>query len=600
VAGTAASVLTIATVVAFYTVELSRERDIAQRERKAADAVAEFMLDVFRRANPNETRGAEVTARDLLDAAAARIDRDLINQPRLRLSLMRKMGQSYSGLGLMPEAVGLMERQVSVARAEFGETHVELARALEALGHVHYSSSRFPLAEQAFGEAELIRVRLGLEHDAEWAQLLHSIASNLRAQQRLEDAIKYHLRAEAAARHLPDSQRSTLGNVLQGFAFTLGESGQYERAERYAREALPLLEGAVHEGQDLYAVGLNTLANILRRQFKLDEAEQLMRRFVERQSEVLGKNHFLVARAQNNLANVLRAKADYQGARQALLEALRIYESAREPDQLDLAVAHHNLAGVYREARDFNRALEHADQAIEFKRNAVGPGSPQLVSSLLERSAALREIGDLSSARASLVEAEVIASQRFDPSDRRHVLLTLERGLLSLAMGQSAAANRHIEEAIAVLRTQDEPVKLADALRLLAQLRAASGALDAATALLGVTAESHACCASRRYRRAGAAERAWRESAAGAVVARRFVTYARSNGNASTSSMCFAPAAHITRRSKPKATPEQSGRPCSSAARNRSSMGIGGKPRRARSCRSCSNLARCSAALPNS
>ncbi|HEY0939562.1 MAG TPA: serine/threonine-protein kinase [Steroidobacter sp.] len=484
VAGSVASMLMISTVVAFYTAELSRERDSAQRERKAADSVAEFMLDVFRRANPNETRGAEVTARDLLDVAAARIDRDLVNEPRLRLSLMRKMGQSYSGLGLMPEALGLMERQVSVARGEFGETDVELARALEALGHVHFSMSRFPLAEQAFGEAELIRVRLGLEQDEEWAQLLHSIAQNLRAQQRFEDAIKYHRRAETAARELPESQRATLGNVLQGFAFTLGESGQYAPAESYAREALPLLEGAVHEGQDLYATGLNTLAHILRRQFKLDEAEPLFRKFVTRQSDILGKNHFLVARAHNNLATVLRARADYHGAQQALLEALKIYQSGREPDQLDLAIAHHNLAGVYREARDFTRALEHADQAIALKRNAVGPGSPQLVSSLLERAGALRELGELSTARTALTEAEVIAAERFDPSDRRHVLVTLERGRLNLATGQSTAASKDIEDAVASLRKQDEPVKLAEALCTLAELRADSGDVAGAATLL--------------------------------------------------------------------------------------------------------------------
>lgn len=484
VAGSAVSLLMIAMVVAFYTAELSRERDIAQRERKAADTVAEFMLDVFRRANPNETRGAEVTARDVLDAAAARIDRDLANEPRLRLSLLRKMGQSYSGLGLMPEALSVMERQVSVARTEFGETDVELARALEALGHVHHSMSRFSLAEQVFGEAELIRIRLGLEHDAEWARLLHAIASNLRAEQRFEDAIKYHKRAEAAARELTEAERATLGNVLQGFAFTLGESGQYAEAERHAREALPLLEGAVYEGHDLYATGINTLGNILRREFKLDEAEPLFRRFVARQIEILGKNHFLVARAQNNLATLLRAKADYHGAEEALLEALRIYESVREPDQLDLAIAHHNLAGVYREARDFKQALEHADQAIALKRNAVGPGSPQLVSSLLERSGALREAGEFSGARTALTEAESIAAQRFDSNDRRHVLVTLERGRLNLATGQAAAASNDLEGAVASLRKQDEPVRLAEALCTLAESRVDSGDVAGARSLL--------------------------------------------------------------------------------------------------------------------
>jgi serine/threonine-protein kinase len=489
VSGAAASVVVIATLVAFYTQRLSEERDIAQRERRAADTVAEFMIDVFRRANPNETRGAEVTARDALDAAAARIDRDLTNEPRLRLALMRKMGQSYSGLGLMPEALGLMERQVSVARSLFGETDVELARALEAVGHVHHSMSKFTLAEQAFGEAELIRIRLDLEHGAEWVRLLHAIASNLRAQQRFEDAIKYHLRAEEGARALPESEHATLGNVLQGLAFTYGESGDYANAERYAREALPLLEGAVFEGHDLYANGLNTLGHILRRQFKLEEAEPLFRRFVQRQTEMLGKNHFLVARAQNNLATLLRAKADYKGSEAALLEALRIYESGREPDQLDLAISHHNLAGVYREAGDFERALEHADLAIAFKRDAVGPGSPQLVSSLLERAGALRELGRFADAGVALAEADSIATQRFDRNDRRHVMITIERGRLNLATGKTADAKQDLEDAVASLRKQDEPVRLAEALCTLAEIRSDAGDAHGARVLLVEAAE---------------------------------------------------------------------------------------------------------------
>ncbi len=357
VAGATASVLMICVVSAFYTVRLAEERDIAQRERKAADSVAEFMTDVFRRANPNETRGVSVTVRDALDAAAARIDRELADQPGLRLSLLRKMGQSYSGLGLMPEALGLMERQVSLARSQFGETDAELARALEALGHVHFSMSKFALADQAFGEAELIRIRLGLEHDAEWVRLLHSIATNLRAQQRFEQAIAYHRRAEAGGRALSKADSATLGNVLQGFASTYGESGDYITAERYAREALPLVKGATYEGHDLYANALNTLGTVLRRQYKLDESETVFRSFVARQTEILGKNHFLVGRAHNNLATLLRAKGDYRGAEQALQEALRIYTSRGESDQLDLAISHHNLGGVYRESGELQQAL---------------------------------------------------------------------------------------------------------------------------------------------------------------------------------------------------------------------------------------------------
>lgn len=484
VAGATASVLAIGTVIAFYTVRLSEERDIAQRERNAADNVAEFMTDVFRRANPNETHGAEVTVRDVLDAAASRIDRDLADQPHLRLSLLRKMGQSYSGLGLMPEALSLMERQVSLARSLFGETDAELARALQALGHVHHSMSKFAAADAAFGEAELIRIRLGLEHDAEWVRLMHSIATNLRAQQRFEDAIAYHRRAEAGARALPESDRATLGNVLQGFAATYSESGDYATAERYAREALPLLEGAIYEGHDLYANGLNTLANVLRRLYKLDESEALFRRFVARQTEILGKNHFLVARAQNNLATLLRAKADYRGAEQALLEALRIFAAGREPDQLDLAISHHNLAGVYREAGDLQQALEQVEQALALKRSAVGAGSPQMVTSLVEKSATLRELGKLAAANTVLTEAEAIATERFDRNDRRHALVMLERGRLNFSTGRRAEAENVLTRAVAALRAQEEPSRLSEALCELAELHASAGNIETARRLL--------------------------------------------------------------------------------------------------------------------
>ncbi|MET0534641.1 MAG: serine/threonine-protein kinase [Steroidobacter sp.] len=488
VAGIVGSMVMISTIIAFYTARLAEERDLAQRERKAADSVAEFMIDVFRRANPNERRGAEVTVRDALDAAASRIDRDLVGQPQLRLSLMRKMGQSYSGLGLMPEALGLMERQVSLARSHFGETDAELARALEALGHVHFSMSKYAAAEQAFGEAELIRIRLGLESGAEWARLLHAIATNLTAQQRFEEAIAYHRRAESSARALPASESATLGNVLQSFALTYSDSGDYAKAEVYAREALPLVEGATYEGHDLYANALNTLGIVLRRQFKLDESEDVYRRFVARQIAILGKDHFLVGRAQNNLATVLRAKGDYRAAEQTLLEALRIGSAAREPDQLDLAISHHNLGGVYREAGKLTQALEHLDQAIELKRGAVGPGSPQLVSSLLEKSAALRELGELAAAKSAIEEAQTISTQRFDRSDRRHAFVTLERGRLSLATGDRATANSDLQSAITTLREQEEPGRLAEALCALAELRSLTGNIAEARQLLGEAA----------------------------------------------------------------------------------------------------------------
>jgi tetratricopeptide (TPR) repeat protein len=223
---------------------------------------------------------------------------------------------------------------------------------------------------------------------------------------------------------------------------------------------------------------------VLRRQYKLDESEAVFRRFVARQTTMLGKDHFLVGRAYNNLATLLRTKGDYPAAEQALLEALRIYSSSREPDQLDQAISHHNLGGVYREAGELTKALEQLNEAIELKRNKTGPGSPQLVSSLLEKAAALREQGNLSAAKGSFDEAQRIAAQRFDRTDRRHAFVILERGRLNAAMGNQPAATEDLQSAIASLREQEEPGRLAEALCALADVRSSTGNTAEARELL--------------------------------------------------------------------------------------------------------------------
>jgi serine/threonine-protein kinase len=80
---TSVVVVSIVALVAFYTVRLTAERDVAERERAVSAAVSQFMRDVFRVASPSAARGNTVTVREVLDAAVKRIDTDLHTEPRL-------------------------------------------------------------------------------------------------------------------------------------------------------------------------------------------------------------------------------------------------------------------------------------------------------------------------------------------------------------------------------------------------------------------------------------------------------------------------------------------------------------------------------------
>src|SRR5690606_22512157 len=136
----AVTVVTIAALVAFYTARLTSERNAAERERETAATVSSFMVDVFRLANPNESDGDTVTVREVLDAAAKRIETELADRPRLRLTLMRYMSQSYSGIGLWSQANEMLTHAIEQERALFGPDGIELANSLVTLGHVQHNT----------------------------------------------------------------------------------------------------------------------------------------------------------------------------------------------------------------------------------------------------------------------------------------------------------------------------------------------------------------------------------------------------------------------------------------------------------------------------
>jgi hypothetical protein len=53
----------------------------ANQERLSAEREATFVADMFRAATPAEARGRTVTARELLDRGASRVDKEFASDP---------------------------------------------------------------------------------------------------------------------------------------------------------------------------------------------------------------------------------------------------------------------------------------------------------------------------------------------------------------------------------------------------------------------------------------------------------------------------------------------------------------------------------------
>ena len=124
---TAAVVVVLAGVVVYYTQRLAGERDRALdaeqravRETETSKRVSDFLVELFRVSDPDKARGATITAREILDRGAERIDQELDDEPEVQAQLMDTMGLVYRSLGLYPDARGLIQQAYEVRRRTLG------------------------------------------------------------------------------------------------------------------------------------------------------------------------------------------------------------------------------------------------------------------------------------------------------------------------------------------------------------------------------------------------------------------------------------------------------------------------------------------------
>jgi serine/threonine-protein kinase len=152
-----------------------REAARANREAEASKKVSDFLIGMFKVSDPGEARGSSVTARELLDSGATRIDKELKDQPEIRGRLMDTMGLVYTRLGLYREAEPLLRRGLTIRRTVLGNQHPDVATSLQNLAVLSWAQGRYAEAEGMFKEALAIREK-AMPGSVDLAKSLNNLA----------------------------------------------------------------------------------------------------------------------------------------------------------------------------------------------------------------------------------------------------------------------------------------------------------------------------------------------------------------------------------------------------------------------------------------
>jgi non-specific serine/threonine protein kinase/serine/threonine-protein kinase len=315
---------------------IARERDRANEEAQGAREIAAFLTGLFRRADPGQAKGADVTAREILHAGAQEIAQ-LDDRPRTQAAFLETIGDVYGVIGLYDEGQDLLERAVAIRERQQPQTkaaELALAASLHKLANLLLragdSASGLPLARRA---AEIYERLTG--ESLELAEGLNSVGNGLQNIGEFAESEAVHRRALALREQLGADDRD-IGVSLHNLGTLRFLQDDLVEAEHFYRRAIAICEA--HGEADSASMGttLHTLAMVYAMQERFDEALELEQRSLEIREQVLGPEHPYVALSLRSLAEILAKLGQGERAEPLAARAVAIGDAAWGPDVPDV------------------------------------------------------------------------------------------------------------------------------------------------------------------------------------------------------------------------------------------------------------------------
>jgi serine/threonine-protein kinase len=437
----------------------------ATRGEARARREEEFMASIFNAATPEGSQGKNVTARQLLDQGAKRVDTELSSDPQLQGAMAEDIGEAYVALGLYDQGKPLLERALHLADVSEAQSSQDYADDLLNLATDYRLIGDYSKAEPLFRRAVALHEILQGPNSLMVAQDLGSLGECLSLEGKDSEAEPILRRALAIDR---SPTQPSLDAPRDYLALVLERKGAYPEAAVLLRESADItarkegtrshnylvsmhnlagaeidmgdLKGAARSEQEVLATrrsiwgpnhpdtaySLNNLGWIYLELGRWQDAEPLLRENVDviRKAEIVPGVRYASALA--NWGRVLQQKGDLSAASETFGQAQQILASAGESNSWTAAKLLTYQALLDLDMYKHEDAVRLATRAVDLQRKLGGDSNPQLASGKLSLGLTELLAGDSSAAETEFRSAFDIREHAFPPT-HRDVLLAQVR-----------------------------------------------------------------------------------------------------------------------------------------------------------------------------
>ena len=380
----------------------TNERDIARSEAAKSERVSEFMVQVFEATDPNIAQGDTLTAFEILERGAMRLENELANEPEIQGDMMTVFGRLYHSLGGYDEAKYWHTKALAHRRDLIGtDAHPDIYEAI-----FHHVSADYMLGH--YEEAEtLIREALSTVNEPMSEETQSRVAALYSVLGQVLLTTDTPSQAEEMHRKALDMQIALRGDsdpVVGGYYLYLGDAlvlnANYEGAEALYQRALEIFTAQDMRNVVEIANTYERMATNARVYGNFEKAESYARRAIEEKITVHGEKHPLVYNAKAELASILNYSGKFYESIEINQEILAFYRENFTPNHAITLRMLTNIGTAYDSAGDLEKGGTYLLEALEGYRNAFGAESIRSTDAIANLAVHYADLGDYKEAES--------------------------------------------------------------------------------------------------------------------------------------------------------------------------------------------------------
>ncbi len=425
-----------------------------KRETRASvksQQVTRFLETMLNGVGPSVARGRDTKMlQEILDETAARVGKELADQPEVEAELCNILAKLYEEVGDAPKGEEIARRALAIGRNYLGADSLAIATSMNRLGKILIVQHKVPEAERMYAEALAIRRRRLGTANRETANSLNGLAEVFREQRKLDQA-------ELLAREALQIRQSLFGtndleyaDSLRNLAMIEGYRANWDEANQMTRHVLGIRRNLLGDADHRVAFALEDVAWTLNAVGKFDEAQAL---HIEAQAllqRILGEAHPDVSRSLQSQGQLLSNRGDQEGSEGVLRSVLAIQRKLLGNDNQDTAATLSSLARTLHERRKLHEAESAWREALAMGLNRLAPYHQDRLNAERGLCETLEAEGKWSEAEA-FWRAALPAWREREGIDGRESMYTLRRlGICLECSGQWPQAESVYKEASAI------------------------------------------------------------------------------------------------------------------------------------------------------